>query len=152
MQKFKAGDQVYCPRLSTSYFTLSKPYDNELLILYFDDDEYGFTEDGKYSSIDIIPSIYHANDNNKDILEKLYNLTFQQASVTLSYKIPKPFIPNIGEDYWFISIAASNGKYQCHTNGGDKLDLELIKFGVYRSEKDVEQVYNNHQAAISKLI
>lgn len=77
MKKFKAGDKIYCPKLS-----------NKVLVLRGDTYLAGsyplrvvgttFTIDGKIRGEDNLPLIFHATEENRLALEQLYGVEFEK--------------------------------------------------------------------------
>lgn len=72
-------------------------------------------------------------------------------TVTLSMEIPMPFVPKVGEYYWFLELTASTAATS-FKNAGAPVDKRLIARGVYRTKKEVEQALASHEAAIAKLL
>ena len=81
MNKFKAGDKVYCPKLSRKVLVPQETVGgvgSYPLTISINDTYYYFTIDGKYSSLDEVPSIFHATPENKVKLEQLYGVEFEE--------------------------------------------------------------------------
>lgn len=82
MNTFKAGDKVYYPKVSNKVLTLIQhdgyPYSLaiELGLRYIE-----LTSDGYHSRFDILPSIYHATEENKAKLEAFYGIELEEPSV-----------------------------------------------------------------------
>ena len=72
-------------------------------------------------------------------------------TVTLSMEIPMPFVPEIGDRYWYFNMSSRAGVYQT-TNDGDSSDKRLISRGVYRTEDESKQALAAHEAAVAKLL
>lgn len=66
--------------------------------------------------------------------------------------LPTPFLPEIGEKYWFYSPVYSKEGYESQINVGTRVDAALIKRGVYRTEDEAIQALAAHEAAIAKLL
>lgn len=86
------------------------------------------------------------------IFEKeAFEFRIKPKPVTLSMEIPMPFVPKVGEEYWFID-ASSNSLISCTVNDDCSIDKRIIALGVYRTEDEAEQALAAHEAAIAKLL
>lgn len=72
-------------------------------------------------------------------------------TVTISYEIPMPFVPEIGDRYWYFEIGNTLG-VASFKNVGDGGDKQLIARGVYRTEDEAIQALAAQKAAIAKLL
>lgn len=72
-------------------------------------------------------------------------------TVTLSMEIPMPFVPDVGDVYWYFHMSSNTGVYKTN-NDGDSSDKRLIARGVYRTEKEAKQALAAHEVAIAKLL
>lgn len=79
---FKAGDKVYFPSQDNKIYTLDcrESVDYPLFI---DELTISVTIDGKYSTGDQNSSIFHATDENYQLLSKLYNTEFEKPKKVL---------------------------------------------------------------------
>ena len=80
--EFKAGDLVYFPALNTSVNKLSSTSDvhgYSLTIGGFDT----FTHEGKLRDRDISQMIFHATEENCELLSKLYGVQFEKPKKVL---------------------------------------------------------------------
>ncbi|SIS08107.1 hypothetical protein SAMN02745664_1244 [Moraxella cuniculi DSM 21768] len=80
MREFKAGDKVYFPKKSNKVLLLEK---NEIVykVYPFEVCDTVFTVDGKYNTRDALPLIFHATEENHELLEKLYGVEFEAPPV-----------------------------------------------------------------------
>lgn len=84
MNKFKAGDKVYCPHISTQVFQLhnrSGSLSYPLGITYYDDGTerfISFTLDGFESKYYKTPQLFHATPEMKAKLEDLYGIKLEK--------------------------------------------------------------------------
>ncbi|MDP8184363.1 hypothetical protein [Phocoenobacter skyensis] len=77
MKEFKAGDNVYCPKLGGNIFTLkdaakfnAAPYS---LFIQLDDGRVRFTAHGQANEADCVPSLFHATPENHQRLSDLHS-------------------------------------------------------------------------------
>lgn len=79
---FKAGDKVYFPRQDNKIYTLDcrESVDYPLFI---DELTTSVTIDGKYSTGDQNSSIFHATDENYQLLSQLYKTEFEKPKKVL---------------------------------------------------------------------
>ena len=78
--------------------------------------------------------------NNPDV-----EFRIKPKTVTLTYDVPKPFKPEIGEPYWFVF-----GCEPSHTHGNLlKIDCDMISMGAYRTKEDVIKVIEAQKEAIA---
>lgn len=80
MNKFKDGDRVYIPMLSTKVLvvTINAPW--RKLPYPIDIFSTTFTIDGKIREKDKLPMIFPASEENHALLEKLYGVKFEEPS------------------------------------------------------------------------
>ena len=87
MNKFKAGDKVYHPLVSQDIRILTKlPGQSENLLVAKEDEDniYIFDEYGcEYRELHRYKSIFHATEENYELLSKLYGIEFEKPK-------PKP--------------------------------------------------------------
>lgn len=84
--------------------------------------------------------------NNPDV-----EFRIKSKTVTLSMEIPMPFVPDVGEVYWYFNMDSYTGVYKTN-NKADAVDERLIARGVYRTGEDAKQALAAHEAAIAKLL
>lgn len=72
-------------------------------------------------------------------------------TVTISYEIPMPFVPKVGEYYWVLELTSSTAAISLK-NEADPVDKRLIARGVYRTKQEVLQALEAQKAAIAKLL
>lgn len=76
--EFKAGDKVYFPsKFGSIILTLNRSNSNSFP-LGLDVYPYTFSKDGKYYDADTMPSIFHATEENRQLLSKLYGIEFEK--------------------------------------------------------------------------
>lgn len=80
MSKFKQGDRVYCPQFGTGVYTVyPDAYCNAPLVVRTPTGSFlGIYEDGKHNEHDVLPSVFHVTPENKELLDRLYNVEFEQ--------------------------------------------------------------------------
>lgn len=80
MSKFKQGDRVYCPQFGTGVYTVyPDAYCNSPLVVRTPTGSFlGIDEDGKHNEHDVLPSVFHVTPENKELLDRLYNVEFEQ--------------------------------------------------------------------------
>lgn len=76
MQNFKPGDKVYFPAKSTKVLTVQNVNGNPSCLMLVDG--YCLMSGGKISNLDCNPSIFHATEENRLILEALYGVEFDK--------------------------------------------------------------------------
>lgn len=145
MNTFKAGDKVYCPSVSTEVFKLVEN-NSEVYPVRLDEIFRTFTSNGaRIEGVNNLPvSIFHATVENKEKLESLYGVTFEDAPkvmVTVSFELPEPFEPKIGEVYWYLN---TSGKSYWHHFQNDKVDNSILF--KWRTEEEVKQAILTIQA------
>lgn len=74
--KFKVGDKVYCPNLSTSILTLVDGVNGYPIAIKYPNVTICFMTDGKISDKNHISSLLHATPENHKLLEQLYGVEF----------------------------------------------------------------------------
>lgn len=122
MSKFKAGDKVYCPKLSHKVVTLQETTENfgyYPLTVIKNGTTYCFTVDGKHNSLDEVPSLHHATEENHALLEKLYGMKFEAPPIKPSSKDIIQALLNSGQKY--VPCYVSSGIVA--PNGGSYLDF-----------------------------
>ena len=148
MNMFKAGDKVYFPMQTTKVCTLveidSINYPLEITLNTREGLE-TCTTSGEMFESDSIPCIFHATQENKDLLEKLYGVEFENhppKTVNLTLEIPEPFEPKLHEMYWYLDNCGEVDFYIFSNDLGDK----HIKFK-WRTEEEAKQALNTFNAA-----
>ena len=146
MNTFKAGDKVYFPMQTTKVCTISKSSSLmfPLSINAMGEELGNCTILGKALTISNVPNIYHATKENRELLEKLYGVEFenpQPKTRTVTFEMPETFVPKRGEVYWYINSASNNGVC-CETNTHASFDTNCILMGVWRTEEEALMVVN----------
>lgn len=79
MIKFKDGDLVYCPTITSEVIVIQKRSgaSNYPLTIKMQDGNRTFTEDGKAYTKDLLPAIFPATDENRKALEVIYGVKFE---------------------------------------------------------------------------
>lgn len=67
------------------------------------------------------------------------------TTINLNYDVPKPFKPEIGEQYWFVDC----GKPSCTLYGESQYDFNMVSMGAYRTKDDVIKVIEAQKEAIA---
>lgn len=128
MNKFKAGDKVYYPPISTKVLTAEKNiYNGEVYIIRVCNST--FTSEGKQYELDSLPTLLHATPENHALLEKLYGKEFQkpptkptskdiiQALLNSGHRYVPCYVsndfetPNEGSHLDFIICVKDDGKF-----------------------------------------
>jgi hypothetical protein len=78
-EQFKAGDEVYCPKLGLKICTLEKGIVNSYPIRI--NERNSFSLEGKAVIVDSVQSIFHATPENKALLEALYKCEFESPKL-----------------------------------------------------------------------
>lgn len=78
-ETFKAGDEVYCPKLGLKICTLEKGIVNSYPIRI--NEHNSFSLEGKAVIVDSVQSIFHATPENKALLEALYKCEFESPKL-----------------------------------------------------------------------
>ena len=146
MNTFKNGDKIYVPKVSTEVLVVYCADEGDYPIVVGDKT---FTTCGRQYQCDDVPSIIHATQQNKELLEKLYGVEFEAVppkTRTVTFEMPETFIPKLNESYWFVSSSYKNGVAST-TNCNNEGDLNRISNGVWRTKEEALQVAN----AIFKL-
>lgn len=101
---FKAGDKVYCPSLGREVYTVKKTVDSETFTLSIEghNRQVSFTCKGMFYSADVVPSIFHATEESRALLEKLYGVEFEKP-VT-----PKDIIQALLKHNKYVPCCVSN--------------------------------------------
>ena len=98
MNKFKAGDKVYCPMYGTSILMVTKNKsghhpDIYPLMITVGKSYRILTNDGKIRSGDKLPALLHATPENHALLEQLYGDEFEAPpAVPTSKEIVKAYL------------------------------------------------------------
>lgn len=79
---FKAGDKVYFPREDGKIYMLDSR-ESTNYPLFIDELTTSFTVDGKFSTSDQNPLIFHVTNENCESLSKLYNTQFEKPKKLL---------------------------------------------------------------------
>ncbi len=73
MTKFKVGDKVYCPAFfGGAVNVLLEPNDTNYALSILNGSTRDFTREGKYDHLSKASSIFHATQENYELLSKLY--------------------------------------------------------------------------------
>lgn len=97
-QEFKAGDKVYCPKLSLKMLEVIKnEYDEPDLSVTFNNDYVDFDECGKEVVWNKVEVVFHATPENHEMLCKLYGVEFEAPPKP---KTPKEVIQAMLDDGW----------------------------------------------------
>lgn len=80
---FRHGDKVYCPKFGTGLYTVytDEYFRTSLTVRTGNGSFLGIDEDGKHNNYDALPSVFHATDENKTLLDKLYGMEFEKPLV-----------------------------------------------------------------------
>ena len=78
--------------------------------------------------------------NNPD-----FEFRIRPKTVTLTYDVPKPFKPEIGEQYWFVDC----DKPSCTLYGESQYDFNMVSMGAYRTKDDVIKVIEARKQAVA---
>ena len=146
MNTFKNGDKVYVPKVSTGVLVVYCADEGDYQIVVGDKT---FTTCGRQCTSDTTPSLSHATQENKELLEKLYGVEFDNPpprTRTVTFEMPETFDPSYGERYWYIT-SSSDEICDYAVNYESGVDDARISRGVWRTEKEALQVAN----AIFKL-
>lgn len=82
--EFKAGDKVYFPRGGSGIYNVSFHKGTSYpVIVKFRGDADSFTENGKGVISDGLSSIFHATEENCELLSKLYGVQFEKPKKVL---------------------------------------------------------------------
>lgn len=84
MNKFKDGDKVYIPMLSTKVLVVTTNAPWRKVPYPIDIFSTTFTIDGKIREEDKLPMIFSAPEENHALLEKLYGVKFEKPSTSPS--------------------------------------------------------------------
>lgn len=79
---FKENDKVYCPIIGSDIYTLSKAdlLTHPVTIVDSAGMAHCFTEEGKFSPDEFVPSLFHVNEANHTKLESFYGTSFTNLS------------------------------------------------------------------------
>ena len=141
MKEFKAGDKVYFPLKTTKVCTFIER-DSKIrpFSISFLQEMESCTKSGEFYENLGIPCIFHATQENKDLLEKLYGVEFETPppkTVSVTLEIPEPFEPKLNEIYWYLDNWGDVGLYKFNNDVGDK----DIKFK-WRTKEEARQALN----------
>ena len=79
MNKFKAGDKVYCLCYGTNVYTVEhNPHSSKSLLYPIKVDDEVFTESGRHYIYSPLQEIFHATPENHTLLEQLYGVEFEK--------------------------------------------------------------------------
>lgn len=140
MKEFKVGDKVYFPLKTTEVCTLVE----------FNSIRYSLaitlntgsrlatcTPSGERYEGDGISGIFHATQENKELLEKLYGVEFETPppkTVSVTLEIPEPFEPKLHEMYWYLDNCGEVHANMFNNDLGDA----CIKFK-WRTKEEAKQ-------------
>lgn len=89
-------------------------------------------------------------DTPLDIFLTSHGFRLKQKTIKLELEIPRPFKPQKGEKYWFMSPFHNTG-YDYHTYTDDLVDKFRIQYGAYRTEEEMKQVVAAWRNSIKEL-
>lgn len=89
-------------------------------------------------------------DTPLDIFLTSHGFRLKQKTIKLELEIPRPFKPQKGEKYWFMSPFDNTG-YDYHTYTDDLLDKFRIQYGAYRTKEEIKQVVAAWRNSIKEL-
>ncbi|WP_407488327.1 hypothetical protein [Acinetobacter baumannii] len=72
-------------------------------------------------------------------LEDAVYFKVKPQTIKLELELPKPFEPNVGENYWFIDSTEEKG-YRLTRFDNDENDQDVMQFGAWRTEDEIKQV------------
>lgn len=123
-QEFKAGDKVYCPKLSLKMLEVIKnEYDEPDLSVTFNNDYVDFDECGKEVVWNKVEVVFHATPENHEMLCKLYGVEFEAPPKP---KTPKEVIQAMLDDGWVsVSCYVSNCKGRPNENNFGDLIISV---------------------------
>ena len=139
MNTFKNGDKVYMPKISVKVFTIEDIGNDTYPLISYGQ---SFTSCGRQCTSDTTPSLVHATQENKDLLEKLYGVEFDNPpprTRTVTFEMPETFDPRFGEGYWYIT-SSSDEICDYAVNYESGVDDARISRGVWRTEEEALQV------------
>lgn len=97
-QEFKVGDKVYYPSKSTKVHALhEKGKEGYALFFNHNNHVYSFKSNGIEWSGEIVPAIFHATPENRELLCKLYGVEFEAPPKP---KTPKEVIQAMLDNGW----------------------------------------------------
>ena len=85
---------------------------------------------------------------NDDLLE----FRIKPKTLTLSMEIPMPFVPEVGDAFWYFEPSHISGVNQSKRDIENPILNRMIASGVYRTEEEAIQALAAHEAAIAKLM
>lgn len=145
MKEFKIGDKVYFPLKTTKICTITENYANTYTLSVDLQRTLGVcTTSGEVVANSGISNIFHATQENKDLLEKLHGVEFEAAppkTRTVTFERPAPFVPHHGEHYWVVNSLVPNGVVK-FLNFNSTADLNAIGNGVWRTKEEALMVAN----------
>ena len=145
MKEFKVGDKVYFPLKTTKVCTLTERGSiGYPLSIFLNYNLESCTFIGEFYENLGIPCIFHATQENKELLEKLHGVEFEAAppkTRTVTFEMPITFVPELNKDYWFINNFYDNG-VSYETNTGSPVDRMCIDRGVWRTKEEALMVAN----------
>lgn len=95
MEKFKVGDKVYAPLMTTKIVTLNKQDNSDFPLSFTIDGQcYGVSTSGKLVNYHATSCIFHANLQNRGRLGELYGVEFETPKPEMvrigNFEFPKP--------------------------------------------------------------
>ncbi|ENW38607.1 TPA: hypothetical protein NQH52_004098 [Acinetobacter baumannii] len=77
---------------------------------------------------------------NLDIFDNVrVDFRLKPQTIKLELELPKPFEPNLDENYWFIDSTEEKG-YRLTRFDNDENDQDVMQFGAWRTEVEIKQV------------
>lgn len=119
-KEFKVGDKVYCPYYGTDVFEVQANEWNEDLDKYpLSVGAKSYTVEGMVFTNNPLQSLFHANEKNHELLEKLYGVEFQKPPTKPTSRDIIQALLNSGQKY--VPCYVSSGIVA--PNGGSYLDF-----------------------------
>lgn len=142
MEKFKAGDHVYCPALSEYIMTLEITDETKycLQLKTISHGDVNFNVNGVQEG-HRLASIFHATSENKSRLEAIYDVKLEAPQDIINVKLPRTFKPDVYDTYWTIDPFRDNG-YSSKVYGGSTCDKIAASHGVWETEEEIIVVVN----------
>ncbi|MFK7219128.1 hypothetical protein ABBY91_17470 [Acinetobacter baumannii] len=82
-------------------------------------------------SAETLPVVYFLTDS--------FRFRIKPQTIKLELELPKPFEPNLDENYWFIDSTEEKG-YRLTRFDNDENDQDVMQFGAWRTEVEIKQV------------
>lgn len=109
----------------------------EALIALANGEEVEFSNSG-YDRWYLIES--YENYSLGEFFDDKLKFRLKPRTITLNgIEVPAPFVPKVGERYWFLCINQENW-YTSTINKNLPSDKYRIEFGVYQTEEEIKQV------------